>query len=88
MYQFDTSSMPSGFTFTTSVMTSLRKRCVSASFWLAICWTNVNMPCALITSVPCRPLSIQTTALPSAASFFASSSDTPSARASLFAISL
>ena len=88
MYQFDTSSMPSGLTFTTSVMTSFRKRSVSGSLWLAIWWRNVNIPWPLMTSVPCRPLSIQTTALPSAASLRASSSETPSARASLFAISL
>ena len=41
-----------------------------------------------MTSVPCRPLSIQTTALPAAASLRASSSESPSARASRLAMSL
>ncbi len=36
MYQFDTSSMPSGLTGVTSRMTSLRTRSVSASLRLVI----------------------------------------------------
>ena len=53
-------------------MTSFRNRSVSGSFWLAIWYANVNSPCALMHSVACRPPSIQTTALPSAASLRAS----------------
>jgi len=36
MYQLDTSSIPSGFACTSSVITSSRKRCVSVSWRLTI----------------------------------------------------
>ena len=88
MYQFDTSSMPSGLTGVSRMITSFRNRSVSGSFWLAIWYAKVKSPCELMHSVAWRPASIQTTALPSAASLRASSSVRPSARASLFAISL
>src|SRR5687768_1789967 len=88
MYQSETSSIPSGFAWTASTMTSSRNRNVSASVPLTSCHTVSSSCWAPSTSVACRPPSIQTTAFPSAARRRASSSLSPSASASRRAISL
>lgn len=87
MYQFDTSSMPSGFTWPNRMMTSSRIRFVSGSSRVSISCNAAISACGGTVSVACRPPSIQMTALPSAASAFASVSLTPSALASFRAIS-
>src|ERR1051326_3947171 len=83
MYQLATSSWPSGLTCTRSWITSSRIRIVSGSSRLAICQTCSMSWWEPSTSLACRPPSIHTTAFPSRASAWASSSVSPSARARL-----
>ena len=88
MYQFETNSCPSGFACVSRMITLLKIILVSSSF-LLLSWYAISISWwAPTTSVACKPPSIQTTALPSAASAFASISFSPSALANFCEIDL